>query len=152
MLRNTVTDADGDKSNLTFQVWTTNADGTPKAEVDLDGTGEYDVLVSSYVVSGGTAKVTVPYGLLKPGVLYKFRTSAYDGSLYETTWSPYADFRIEPYTKFSAAQTSPTIDKTAQQIAEVTRTDPGAGTAHFHGKRCGEAGGHAEAHLRQAGR
>ncbi|MFE7835075.1 hypothetical protein ACFU53_03065 [Streptomyces sp. NPDC057474] len=27
-LRNTVTDADGDASNLTFQVYTTNADGT----------------------------------------------------------------------------------------------------------------------------
>ncbi|WP_328884170.1 hypothetical protein [Streptomyces sp. NBC_00299] len=131
VLRNTVTDADGDKSNLTFQVWTTNADGTPKAEVDLDGTGEYDVLVSSYVVSGGTAKVTVPYGLLKPGVLYKFRTSAYDGSLYETTWSPYADFRIDPYMKFPAAQTSSTIDSDNQEIAEVTRTDPGPALPTF---------------------
>ncbi|GGM23357.1 hypothetical protein GCM10010129_79690 [Streptomyces fumigatiscleroticus] len=88
VLRNTVTDADGDTSNLTFQVYTANADGTPKAQVDLDGTGQYDVLVSSYVVSGGTARVTVPHGILKPGVLYKFRTSAYDGSLYETVWSP----------------------------------------------------------------
>ncbi|WP_330358391.1 hypothetical protein [Streptomyces chartreusis] len=131
VLRNTVTDADGDNSNLTFQVWTTNADGTPKTQVDLDGTGEYDVLVSSYVVSGGTARVTVPYGLLKPGVLYKFRTSAYDGSLYETTWSPWADFRIEPYMKFPAAQTSSTIDKTTQQITEVTRTDPGPALPTF---------------------
>jgi hypothetical protein len=132
VLRNTVTDADGDTSNLTFQVWTANADGTPKAQVDLDGTGQYDVLVSSYVVSGGTARVTVPYGLLKPGVLYKFRTSAFDGSLYETVWSPYADFRIEPYVKFPAPQTSSTIDKTAQEIDEFTRTDPGPALPTFN--------------------
>ncbi|MDX3698065.1 hypothetical protein PV726_49625 [Streptomyces europaeiscabiei] len=125
VLRNTVTDADGDTANLTFQVYTTNADGTPKAQVDLDGSGSHGVLVSPYAASGGTAKVTVPYGKLKPGVLYKFRTSAYDGSLYETTWSPWADFRIDPYMKFPAAQASSTIDKTAQGIAEVTRTDPG---------------------------
>ena len=30
VLRNTVTDADGDTANLTFQVYTTNADGTPR--------------------------------------------------------------------------------------------------------------------------
>lgn len=30
VLRNTVTDADGDTSTETFQVYTTNADGTPK--------------------------------------------------------------------------------------------------------------------------
>lgn len=69
VLRNTVTDADGDTSTLTFQVYTLNANGTPKAQVDLDGSGEHGVLVSSYVASGGTAKV--PYGKLKPGVLYK---------------------------------------------------------------------------------
>ncbi|WP_158828113.1 hypothetical protein [Streptomyces sp. NRRL S-118] len=125
VLRNTVTDADGDTANLTFQVYTTNADGTPKAQVDLDGSGQHGVLVSPYVASGGTAKVTVPYGKLKPGVLYKFRTSAYDGSLYETTWSPWADFRIDPYVKFPAPQASSTIDPTAQDLYEITRTDPG---------------------------
>ncbi|MCZ4509889.1 hypothetical protein O3Q52_17120 [Streptomyces sp. ActVer] len=131
VLRNTVTDADGDTSNLTFQVYTTNADGTPKAQVDIDGPGEHDVLVSSYVVSGGTARVTVPYGRLKTGVLYTFRTSAYDGSLYETVWSPWANFRIEPYVKFPAAQTSSTIDKTAQEIIEFTRTNPGPALPTF---------------------
>ena len=73
--RNTATDADGDTANLTFQVYTTNVDATPKAQVDLDGSGQHGVLVSPYVASGGTAQVTVPYGKLKPGVLYKFRTS-----------------------------------------------------------------------------
>lgn len=131
VLRNTVTDADGDTANLTFQVYTTNADGTPKAQVDLDGSGQHGVLVSSYVASGSTAKVTVPYGKLKPGVLYKFRTSAYDGSLYETNWSPWADFRIDPYMKFPAAQTSSTIDSTVQEIDEFTRTDPGPALPTF---------------------
>ncbi|MFG2306942.1 hypothetical protein [Actinacidiphila glaucinigra] len=131
VLRNTVTDADGDTANLTFQVYTTNADGTPKAQVDLDGSGQYGVLVSPFVASGSTAKVTVPYGILKPGVLYKFRTSAFDGSLYETTWSPWADFRIEPYVKFPAPQTSSTIDSTAQEIHAITRTDPGPALPAF---------------------
>ncbi|MFJ4343171.1 hypothetical protein [Streptomyces sp. NPDC088915] len=126
VLRNTVTDADGDTANLTFQVYTTNADGTPKAQVDLDGTGQHGVLVSPYVASGATTSVKVPYGKLKPGVLYKFRTSAYDGSLYETTWSPWADFRIDPYVKFPAPQASSTIDPLAQTETEITRTDPGA--------------------------
>lgn len=125
VLRNTVTDADGDTSNLTFQVYTTDADGTPKAQVDLDGSGSYGVLVSSYVAPGSLAKVPVPYGLLKPGVLYKFRTSAFDGSLYETNWSAWADFRIEPYVKFPAPQTSSTIDPNVQEIREFNRTDPG---------------------------
>ncbi|MFI9748259.1 hypothetical protein [Streptomyces sp. NPDC052494] len=124
MLRNTVTDADGGTANLTFQVYTTNADGTPKAQVDLDGSGQYGVLVSPFVASGSTAKVTVPYGKLKPGVLYKFRTSAYDGSLYETDWSLWADFRIDPYMKFPAPRTSSTIDPLARTDSEVTRTDP----------------------------
>jgi len=131
VLRNTVTDPDGDTVNLTFQVWTTNADGTPKAAVDLDGPGPNGVLVSPYVASGGTAKVTVAYGILKPGVLYKFRTSAYDGSLYETVWSQWADFRIEPYIQFPAPQTSSTINETAQSVIEITRTDPGPALPTF---------------------
>lgn len=131
ILQNTVTDADGDTANLTFQVYTTNADGTPKAQVDLDGPGQYGVLVSPFVASGTLAKVPVPYGKLKPGVLYTFRTSAFDGSLYETDWSPWADFRIEPYVKFPAAQSSSAIDPTAQETAEVTRPDPGPALPAF---------------------
>ncbi|MFJ8469867.1 hypothetical protein [Streptomyces swartbergensis] len=131
VLGNTVTDADGDTSTLTFQVYTTNADGSPKAQVDLDGPGEHGVLVSGYVASGATAKVPVPYGKLKSGVLYKFRTSAFDGSLYETTWSPWADFRIDPYVKFPAPQSSSTIDPTRQVIDEFTRTDPGPALPTF---------------------
>ncbi|MFD5747462.1 hypothetical protein [Streptomyces sp. NPDC127033] len=125
VLRNTVTDPDGDTATQTFQVYTTNADGTPKAAVDLDGPGPNGVLVSAYVASGSLAKVTVPYGILKPGVMYTFRTSAFDGSLYETTWSPWANFRINPYVTFPAPETSSTIDPVAQNEVEFTRSDPG---------------------------
>ncbi|MEW2085499.1 hypothetical protein [Streptomyces sp. NPDC005283] len=126
VLRNTVTDPDGDRSNLTFEVWTTDANGKPKTKVDLDGPGEYGVLVSGYVDSGKLAQVPVPYGKLKTGVTYTFRTSAYDGSLYETEWSPYANFRINPYVTFPAPQTSSTVDPVAQKVREFTRTSSNA--------------------------
>jgi hypothetical protein len=35
VLRNTVTDADGKKSTLTFEVWMANADGTPGTKIKL---------------------------------------------------------------------------------------------------------------------
>ncbi|MEU0413602.1 hypothetical protein ABZ307_38230 [Streptomyces griseorubiginosus] len=62
-LSNTVTDGDGDTANLTFQVYTTDASGNPKAQVNLTDpdTGKpaaYGVVVSNFVTSGGTAKVT----------------------------------------------------------------------------------------------
>lgn len=50
-------------------------------------------MVSNYVTSGGTAKVTLHYGDLKTNTTYAFRTSAYDGSLYETDWSAWAKFK-----------------------------------------------------------
>lgn len=96
-LRNTVTDADGDKADLTFQVYTTDASGNPKTQVQLTDpdTGKpaaYGVVVSDFVTSGGTASVTLRYGDLKPNTTYAFRTSAYDGTLYETQWSSWAKF------------------------------------------------------------
>ncbi|MFE6778258.1 hypothetical protein [Streptomyces sp. NPDC057702] len=92
-LSNTVTDRDGDKATLTFEVWTTNANGSPKAKVKLKD-DEHGVLVSGYVASGKSAEVTVPSGKLKPGVTYTFHTSGFDGGLYETEWSPWAKFKI----------------------------------------------------------
>ncbi len=92
VLSNTVTDPDGDKADLTFAVYTTDAFGNPDKQVMIKDE-PYGVLVSGYVNSGGTAKVTVPDGNLKPGTTYAFRTSAYDGSLYETEWSPWAKFK-----------------------------------------------------------
>ncbi|MFF9512488.1 hypothetical protein ACF1BU_38145 [Streptomyces sp. NPDC014724] len=96
-LRNTVTDADGDKADLTFQVYTTDANGNPKDQVQLTDpdTGKpatYGVLVSDFVASGGRAQVTLRSGDLKTNTTYAFRTSAFDGSLYETDWSPWAKF------------------------------------------------------------
>lgn len=126
VLKNTVTDADGDKSTVTFEVYTANADGTPKAQVNIDDSNSYGVGVSGYVASGATAQFRVAYGKLKPGVNYLVHTSAFDGSLYETTWSPWAKFRIDPYVTFPAPQQAEsTIDQAEQKIVEFTRTDPG---------------------------
>jgi hypothetical protein len=50
------------------------------------------VIVSDFVASGGRAQVTIRYGDLKTNTTYAFRTSAYDGSLYETNWSSWAKF------------------------------------------------------------
>ncbi|NYS17263.1 hypothetical protein HFP43_00235 [Streptomyces sp. SJ1-7] len=36
-----------------------------------------------------------------------------------------ADFRIEPYVKFPAAQTTPPINSNVQEIREFNRSDPG---------------------------
>lgn len=96
-LSNTVTDADGDTANLTFQVYTTDASGKPKTQVQLTDpdTGKpaaYGVVVSEYVTSGGKAEVTLRYGDLKTNTTYAFRTSAYDGTLYETDWSSWTKF------------------------------------------------------------
>ena len=89
-LSNTVTDGDGDTANLTFQVYTTDASGNPKDQVQLTDpdTGKpaaYGVVVSNFVTSGGIAKVTLHYGDLKANTTYAFRTSAYDGSLARPT-------------------------------------------------------------------
>ncbi|MFI6063597.1 hypothetical protein [Streptomyces sp. NPDC051286] len=91
-MSNTVTDPDDDKANLTFAVYTTDAFGNPDKQIMIKDE-PYGVLVSGYVNSGGTAKVTVPDGNLKPGTTYAFRTSAYDGSLYETEWSGWGKFK-----------------------------------------------------------
>lgn len=104
-------------------------DGTPGTKVKLTGANPYGVLVSPYVASGGTASVKVDYGRLKPRTTYLVHTNAYDGSLYETAWSPWAKFRIEPYVTFPSAPTS-YVDSTAQTTVEFTHTDPdGSATA-----------------------
>ncbi|GAA2558146.1 hypothetical protein GCM10010423_69950 [Streptomyces levis] len=124
VLRNTVTDADGDKSTLTFEVWTVKADGTPNTKVKLTDANPYGVLVSPYTASGSLASVKVDYGVLKPRTQYMFHTNAFDGSLYETNWSPWTKFTIEPYVTFPVAQSTSGIDPVAQTTVEFTRTDP----------------------------
>lgn len=93
-LKNKVTDADGDQSTLTFEVWTADAAGNPLKKVSI-ADNEWGVIVSPYVESGTTVTVDVPEGKLALNTNYVFHTSAFDGSLYETSWSPWAKFRIE---------------------------------------------------------
>ncbi|MFF0067177.1 hypothetical protein ACFYRC_37915 [Streptomyces sp. NPDC005279] len=109
-LKNTVTDADGDRSTLTFEVWTADAAGTPKTKVKLNDS-EFGVIVSPYMASGSPVTVDVPAGRLSLNTNYVFHTSAFDGSLYETTWSPWARFRVE----LPVDLTLPTPDYTAPQ-------------------------------------
>ncbi|MER6391639.1 hypothetical protein ACFXEL_30615 [Streptomyces sp. NPDC059382] len=129
ILQNTATDADGEKVSVTFEVYTANADGTPGTKVKLTDDNTYGVLVSPFVASGAPAQMQVDYGRLKPRTDYLVHTSAFDGSLYETNWSPWAKFRIDPYVTFPVGQSSSGIDSTAQTIVEFTRTNPGAAPA-----------------------
>ncbi|TDC74854.1 hypothetical protein [Actinomadura sp. 7K507] len=145
VLRNTVTDADGDRANLTFEAWTADANGNPIAQVNLTDANPYGVLVSDYVASGATASVTVPSGFLEPAKNYIFRTSAYDGTLYETTWSPWAKFKIlhtvditlpepdpnQPALNQDEFQGQQRID--APEISDVTPPSPQSGTPN-HGE------------------
>ncbi len=93
VLRNTVTDPDGDEVNLTFKVYTLDANGNPDKQVKFPD-NQYGMRVSPMVASGKSAEVTVDAKMLQPGKTYAFATSAFDGSLYETDWSPWAKFRI----------------------------------------------------------
>ncbi|MEU5522274.1 RHS repeat-associated core domain-containing protein [Streptomyces sp. NPDC047860] len=83
-LRDTFVDADGDKVNGTFQIF----DSATNTQVG-------DVIVSKYVPSGQVASVTVPSGVLANGKTYKFRTSPYDGSHYNTGWSAWKTFTVD---------------------------------------------------------
>ncbi|MFD5110290.1 hypothetical protein [Streptomyces cinereoruber] len=89
-----MTDPDGYRANLSFEVWTADAAGKPVTKVKPNDS-TYGVIVSPYVASGGTAKVDVPAGKLALNTNYVFRINAYDGSLYETVRSPWAKFRVE---------------------------------------------------------
>lgn len=150
VLRNTVTDADGDKANLTFEVYSLDANGNPKTQVKI-GDNEFGVLVSDYVPSGQTAEVKVAYDKLKPGVTYAFHTSAYDGSLYETEWSPWAKFKIRNRSVDiklpEPNKDAPTLNQDGHQepqkiaqptLAAVDPTVPPLGHRASDGWSCGE--------------
>ncbi|WP_226599130.1 TNT domain-containing protein [Streptomyces violascens] len=92
-LRNTVVDADKDKTTSTFEVWTADAAWKPVKKVNLTDANKYDVLVSGYVAAGQAASVKVDPGKLTNNTNYLVRSSAYDGSAYETDWSPWAKFK-----------------------------------------------------------
>ncbi|NED17956.1 RHS repeat-associated core domain-containing protein [Streptomyces sp. SID9913] len=83
-LRDTFVDANGDKVNGTFQIY----DNATNTQVG-------DVIVSKYVPSGQVASVTVPPGMLANGKTYKFRTSPYDGTHYNTGWSAWKTFTVD---------------------------------------------------------
>ncbi|WP_344052539.1 DNRLRE domain-containing protein [Streptomyces thermoalcalitolerans] len=91
-LRDTFVDPDGDKVNATFQIY----DNATNTQVGSP-------LVSKYVASGQPASVTVPAGLLQDGRTYKFRTSPYDGTHYNTGWSAWKTFTVD--TKAPSAPT-----------------------------------------------
>jgi hypothetical protein len=128
-LRNTVTDPDKDKSNLTFEVWTTDTSGKPKSRIKLTDANEYGVLVSGFVTSGSKAQVTIPAGNLQNGVTYAFHTSAYDGSLYETDWSPWATFKVN--VPVPAKPAKPTGVANNGKPGEFTVTLPAGHTAKW---------------------
>ncbi|MGC5567892.1 RHS repeat-associated core domain-containing protein [Streptomyces sp. FR-108] len=120
-LRDTFVDADGDKVNGTFQIF----DNATNTQVG-------DVIVSKYVPSGQVASVTVPSGVLAEGKTYKFRTSPYDGTHYNSGWSDWKTFTVD--TKAPAAPAKVTsIDyptgkwvKGAGQTGTFTITPPAA--------------------------
>ncbi|MFV2117562.1 DNRLRE domain-containing protein [Streptomyces sp. Act-28] len=83
-LRDTFVDADGDKVNGTFQIF----DNATNTQVG-------NLLVSPWVTSGQVTSVTVPAGVLTNGKTYKFRTSPYDGTHYNTGWSAWKTFTVD---------------------------------------------------------
>ncbi|PVE11909.1 DNRLRE domain-containing protein [Streptomyces scopuliridis] len=123
-LRDTFVDPNGDKVNGTFQIFDSATD-----------TQVGNVLVSKYVPSGQAASVTVPAGVLSDGKTYKFRTSPYDGTHYNTGWSAWKTFTID--TKAPSAPTKITSTdypsdswvKGAGQPGTFSVTPP-AGTDH----------------------
>lgn len=155
-LSNTVTDADDDTANLTFQVYTTDASGNPKTQVQLTDpdTGKpaaYGVVVSEYVASGGKAEVTLRYGDLKTNTTYAFRTSAFDGTLYETDWSSWTKFhtrgRAVSVTLPEPNKDAPTLNQDDYQkpqqipqpsMAAVDPAVPPVGRGAADGWNCGK--------------
>ncbi|MEU5403578.1 hypothetical protein ABZ348_30295 [Streptomyces sp. NPDC005963] len=151
VLRNTVTDKDNDTANLTFEVYTTDAFGKPKAQVKLDNS-QFGVLVSKFVPSGSVAEVKVEHGRLKPGVTYAFHTSAYDSTgLYETVWSPWVNFKIRSHAvgiKLGEPnKNAPPLNQDGHQhrqeiapptVRPVPPAEPPIGRSAADGWNCGE--------------
>ncbi|MFE6462465.1 DNRLRE domain-containing protein, partial [Streptomyces cinereoruber] len=112
-LRDTFIDANGDKVNGTFQIF----DNVTNTQVG-------NVLVSKYVPSGQPASVTVPAGVLAHGKTYKFRTSPYDGTHYNTGWSAWKTFTVD-----TAAPSAPiSITSTDYPSGQWVKGEGQAGT------------------------
>ncbi|WP_407702211.1 DNRLRE domain-containing protein [Streptomyces specialis] len=121
-LRDTFVDPDGDRVNGTFQIH----DSVTNTQVG-------DVIVSPYVPSGRVASVTVPAGLLTNGKTYKFRTSPYDGTHYNTGWSAWKTFTVDttvpsaPTTITSTDYPATSWTGGADQSGTFTVTPPAGG-------------------------
>ncbi|MEU8613754.1 DNRLRE domain-containing protein, partial [Actinoplanes sp. NPDC048791] len=83
-LRDTIVDSNGDKVQVTFQVY----DSATNTQVGANYT-------SKFVPSGQVASVVVPAGVLTNGKTYKFRTTPYDGTHYSTVWSAFKTFTVD---------------------------------------------------------
>ncbi|MGW6456850.1 hypothetical protein ACWF94_13160 [Streptomyces sp. NPDC055078] len=124
-------------------MWTADVGGTPKAKVKLTDANPYGVLVSPFARVGTDATVTVESGRLTPGVNYVLRTSAYDGSMYETSWSPWGMFRIElpvdlalPAPVYTAPQPGFTTEPDSRQT-KPKQPGPLARSTYKAEKQCG---------------
>ncbi|MDN3293653.1 DNRLRE domain-containing protein [Streptomyces ficellus] len=120
-LRDTFVDGDGDQVNGTFQIF----DSTTNTQVG-------NVLVSKFVPSGQPASVTVPAGVLTNGKTYKFRTSPYDGTHYNSGWSAWKTFTVDATAPSAPAKITSTDYpsdawvKGAGQAGSFTVTPPSA--------------------------
>jgi hypothetical protein len=112
VLRDTFPDADSDTVNGTFEI---------RDVVTDQQVGGY--LVSPWVPSGSPAEVTVPGGLLADGREYKFRTNAYDGTHYNTSWSSWQHFTVDI--------TAPDTPSVASEDYPDDRWVPGSGPGVF---------------------
>ncbi|CAL9423484.1 DNRLRE domain-containing protein [Streptomyces sp. enrichment culture] len=86
-LRVTFDDADGDTVNGTFDI----RDAVTGKPVGY-------VLVSGWVAAGKPLSVRVPAGWLANGGTYEFRASAYDGTHYDLSWTPWTKFTVDTST------------------------------------------------------
>ncbi|MEV8451632.1 DNRLRE domain-containing protein [Streptomyces sp. NPDC052095] len=119
-LRDTFVDPNGDKVQGAYQIFDSATD-----------TQVGDVLRSAFVPSGQPAPVTVKAGVLAEGKTYKFRSSPYDGTHYNTGWSAWKTFTVD--TKAPSAPTKITSTdypsdkwvKGAGQSGTFTVTPPG---------------------------
>ncbi|MFI6084202.1 DNRLRE domain-containing protein [Streptomyces sp. NPDC051217] len=129
ILRDTFTDADGDKVNGTFQVYDAATD-TPITTPAGEG-----LLVSAFVDPGKPASVAVPAGQLQDGRTYKFRTNASDGTHYNLNWSPWTQFVVDTTAPGAPAKVSSTTYPEGQWGG-------GAGTPGRFDVETGDGGAH----------
>ncbi|MFD7163591.1 DNRLRE domain-containing protein [Streptomyces violascens] len=101
-LRDTFDDRDGDKVSGSFQVYDA-ATNQPVKAPNADG-----VFVSEFAPQGTPVDVKIPDGTLQDGRTYKFRTNAYDGTHYNTDWSPWRQFVVDTTAPGEPARISST--------------------------------------------